>query len=501
MANAIGWVQFRISGSLKTLGGALALYTLAIVVFLALQFRFSYNIRRDASTWSSILLYLQMAAMILFGSFRVIGGIRNDVKLGMMESHRMMPITGVHAVIGYLSTPAIQLAGFTLVNLALGAILAMQAGLPVENLFFSHGLIWAMALVLWLIVALGALVIKQASLLISVIVLMAFLSQGMIVVLFPSVLVLSTPLIDDGVLSLTRIHGINRGQSLALLLQLLVGLQFFFAAARKYQYAERPAFDGLRGLMLLFTWVGLYLIAMLDKGDFKLPEMFRWFSRDDFIPTHLVSTLLAGFLIALVPIASAARRAAAGTWRGISPWALLTLTVIISSLPVLGVLYDPPHSTNGVRITQTLLLGAVGMTIQVASAYVITLYCMLRFMPGNRPILKLNLVVLWLALTWLGPLIIELIYQALLLSKGGNNGGPSPLMGLGALGSLVEIWAFPQKSFPLAGILAQWGTAAIFGFLLWRKKRRIAASQLAAEQYKTGNHQEASSENTENITK
>lgn len=481
MANAIGWVQFRLSGGFKAVGVMTGLYALLIGMFLLMQFQFEYNARAIAESWTSILLYIQMSGLILFGTFRVMGGIRNDAKLGMMESHRMMPISGVHAVTGYVSVAAIQLIPFSILNLGLGAGLAMRAGLSTTNLFFSHVLLWAMAVVLWLIMALGALVVKQATILLAGVVLVAFLSQGMIVMFFPSVQVLVTPLIGEGVLDLRRLNPINAGQMLALVLQALVGAQFFFAAARKYQFADRPAFDGLRGLLLLCTWVGLYLVAMVDPEDFRLPDFFRPGRDESMIPVHLVATLLAGLLIALVPIASAARRAQAGVWRGLSPAMLLILTVVVGMLPVLGFLIHPPQEIDGLIVNAPFLSPRVGLTVLVISAFVATLYCLLRFMPANKPILRLNLVVLWLGFSWIVPLLLELVFQAILTPSDYSarveaNRGPSALMAMSSIGALVELWCTPRSS-PWPGIAVQWGVAAILGLLLFRKVRSIKAAE------------------------
>lgn len=480
MANAIGWVQVRLAGGAKSIGILTGLYAAIVCVFLIVQLRFSYSTRSTAESWCSILLYIQMAALVLFGNMRVIGSIRNDSKLGMMESHRMMPITGIDAVLGYVGAPAIQLIPFTLVNIGLGMALALQAGLSTMNLVMSHALIWSMAIVLWLIMALGALVARQGAVLLTIPVLIAFLSQGIIVVLFPSVLVLVTPLIGDGVLTLNRIHSLNAGQMVALVLQLIVGAQFFFAAARKYQYAEWPAFDGLRGLLLLCTWVGLYLVAVLDKEDFRMPHIFREFQDESMAPVHLIATLLAALLVALVPIGSAARRAQAGTWKGLSPLTLLVLAIIVAVLPVFGILLDPPEKLGSQAVSYRMLTGNIGHTILIVSAFVLTMYNMLRMMPQNKPILRINLVTLWLGFSWLIPLVIELIFQAVIndsdqLRSGRNTGGPSALMAMSPLGALVEVWCMPRVTQPWPGVVVQWGGVLLFALLLWWSKKKAKA--------------------------
>lgn len=480
MANAIGWVQLRMSGGFKVVGILTGLYGAVISLFMIAQFRFEYNPRRIAEEWCSILLYIQMAALILYGTFRVMGGIRNDTKLGMMESHRMMPISGVDAALGYISVPVIQLIPFSILNLAFGLAMAFRAGVSPVNLLFSHALIWAMAIVLWIIMALGALVVKQAAIVLSLAVLIAFLSQGMIVVFFPSVLVLATPLIGDGVLTLSRAHALNSGQMIALVLQAVVGVQFFFAAARKYQFADRPAFDGLRGLLLMLTWVGLYLVTVIDRTDFQPPHFLRVFNSEEGIPVHLISTMLTGFLIALVPIGSAARRADTAKRNGISPMMLLVLTILIALLPVVGILVNPPHAVDGIIFHKGVLLHGMGLSILIVAAFVLTTYCLLRLIPPGKPILRLNLVMLWIGLTWLGPLVIEAIFQAVINNQDhSSSSGPSPLMAMGPLGALIETWCLP-RSGPGPGIAVQWGATILFMLLLWRRTRKRKAAQKIA---------------------
>src|SRR4029078_7058776 len=52
--------------------------------------------------WTTGLMGLEAAWVILLGCGRVTTAIRQDVASRMMEAHRMMPMRGSHAGLGYI---------------------------------------------------------------------------------------------------------------------------------------------------------------------------------------------------------------------------------------------------------------------------------------------------------------------------------------------------------------------------------------------------------------
>src|SRR4051794_33879655 len=97
--NPIAWSNFYRKGGFKSAIGTSSAYFGIIGALIFLSARLN---QRDASSsysaWTNILLGLQLVFLVIIGAGRVTGTIRSDISSGMIESLRMMPLPGRHAI-------------------------------------------------------------------------------------------------------------------------------------------------------------------------------------------------------------------------------------------------------------------------------------------------------------------------------------------------------------------------------------------------------------------
>jgi hypothetical protein len=106
MNTAIGWVHFRMRGGarmlLVTTIGYAAVIVAAIGLFLAADAGGVGGPAQVMYGWSVGLLVIQTAVLLLYGGSRIGASIRSDLTTRMIESHRLMPVGRVPAVLSYL---------------------------------------------------------------------------------------------------------------------------------------------------------------------------------------------------------------------------------------------------------------------------------------------------------------------------------------------------------------------------------------------------------------
>jgi hypothetical protein len=107
--NPISSAQMRLRGGWKTLLINSSIYALIVAVAMALWSQVDPKHLRDAAQgWTILLMLVQVVLVVLFSIVRITGAVRQDNTTGIMESHRLMPITGLTACLGFLVGPSIQ---------------------------------------------------------------------------------------------------------------------------------------------------------------------------------------------------------------------------------------------------------------------------------------------------------------------------------------------------------------------------------------------------------
>src|SRR5689334_19933192 len=133
--NPIGFAQVRVRGGWKNVLTTTAAYVLILGSTMFATASLAAVGTSNASIyggWVYGLMGLQTAVLLLFGATRVSAAIRGDL-LGMIESHRLMPVEASQAVLGYLGGSTCQALALAAANVVLGAVAVGRAGLPLDR--------------------------------------------------------------------------------------------------------------------------------------------------------------------------------------------------------------------------------------------------------------------------------------------------------------------------------------------------------------------------------
>src|SRR5829696_3572461 len=136
--NAIAWAHFRLRGAWRR---SLTVTAGASVVLGGILLT-TYRLNPDEGDrvlfgWTTGLLVLQAACLILYIPGRLGTIVRGDVTSKMLESHRLMPIPPTHAIAGYIMGAATQPLVFCGGIFFFGAMVAAAAGVSPARWAFA----------------------------------------------------------------------------------------------------------------------------------------------------------------------------------------------------------------------------------------------------------------------------------------------------------------------------------------------------------------------------
>src|SRR3989442_1269023 len=113
--NPIAWGHFKVRGGWRNHVWGTGGYFLIIVGVITVTDRL--NPRGGMlRVWTSALLGLQLAVLVLYGCAVIGNAIRRDITTGVLESHRLMPVPSSAGVLGYLMGPSFQAIALALIN-------------------------------------------------------------------------------------------------------------------------------------------------------------------------------------------------------------------------------------------------------------------------------------------------------------------------------------------------------------------------------------------------
>jgi len=121
-SNAIGWVQFKLLGGTRNLCVTSVAYAIVViaVMFLATQLENPPSFA-VLGRGAPVIMSVQLIVLLLYGTLRVGHAVRLDVNGSMIESHRLMPVSSISAVLGYLFGSTAQAFSLFVINIVLGA--------------------------------------------------------------------------------------------------------------------------------------------------------------------------------------------------------------------------------------------------------------------------------------------------------------------------------------------------------------------------------------------
>jgi hypothetical protein len=432
--NALAWAHFRLRG-----GWARSLaWSAGILIALACVVAMSayYNQRDLARTmfgWASGLLGLQGIVLVLYVPARISAVIRQDITTKMIESHRLMPMPAEHAVAGYIVGAAMQPLVFSAGVFLLGGATAAAAGVDLSRWCFAHAILLEFAAFVWVLAAWGAFSAKLGPALVAFPFVVPYLGAGGMLALLPGITALLSPLIGQSIFDL-RNTGIELPGTYVVSFagQVVIGLVFYLAAARKYRAPHQPGLDATLGICLLGGWVAISFLALRGWEDFR-PR--GWMPGGINLAAQLVATMGVSLVLALAPVAANAWQRV--QWRRhqrlrdpapmrrpmILPAVLLGAAMLVLVIPTAGNERFPAdvYLRSGIVILITLL-GFYFLFDWTYSAS--TKAGMIGFV--------------WLVLTWAIPVVVSLVRYAMSASPDAEPLGT--VATCSPIGALVVLW-------------------------------------------------------------
>jgi hypothetical protein len=421
--NALAWSQFRLRGGWRNTLVIIGAYTAIIGGLIFVSVRVDpFNAKNILYGWTLGLMGLQIGALLLVACSSLRTGLRRDIESRMIESHRLMPVSDVSAMIGYLFGCTAQAVVGAAANLLIGTITAAGGGIRVADWFAANAILAYFAVTCWIGIALASVLSRSAFGLIIAFVVIIAASQGIINSVLPGLMLLAAPAIKNTIFGILE-RGMVWGWEyyLSFCMQFMMAGLFFIAAARRFRRDDVPAFGTLLGLGLVLAWIilsvaGIEAWPKIRSMPFGLAVSMQG--------AQVICSTAAAILIALVPISNAA-------WDEVN-WRRRRQL----SDPALGPRPIPPG---------TVYVATTGMVL---------------------------LLIIWIIVTWMGPMVLDAVrYQAAWF-----HGIKAPtftgISAFGPLGALIALCGDTHVYLP-PGVAFQCLVAVGIGLIYHRLQRNM----------------------------
>ena len=423
--NPIAWAQIKARGSWSRYMSISAVYFAVIGGLIYYSYEKS-NANSTLTQWTNILLGIEMAIIYFFGCTMISTSVRKDITSGLIESHRLMPVSSLSALVGYIFGPgftAICLFGATVL---LGVATQGMSGNPIKDWLFPSAIAGALGLFLWCFVIFAAFISKNSFGIIFGVVTGMLSSQGLLVEYLPALNLLFSSVTGNNIyLILHRVpHWSGSTLAWSLLAQATFATIFLCAAMRKYRRDDRPAFSLPLAIALLLAWVVFSLIGFHFAGEISLQSIVYGRNRmpqnavlKEF-SNHLIGTIFSSLLLGMIAMYTTARAESdyqrtldtTGVKPSHKPVALfivaLLTTGIVMVLFVDIKLLKTNFSTAPDIITRlTVVSGVVAATFFLAIGYL--MWLMMKFDKKIFMVLAPYILILWII-----PLLIQSVLDA-----------------------------------------------------------------------------------------
>lgn len=456
--NPLLWLHLKLSGAWRTNASIVLVFAAIVITTASISYRMAAP--GESGNVSAMMLGMltaaQAAFVVLVSGAAIRRSVLRDFQTGMIESHRLSPMSGLRIVMGYLLGAPVQAMLLYLTTLVLGAYFAADyarsLGVPgaAAGWYFLQICLLILGFFLCALTLLLALASAGKANVLGLMVVAGIFGGWMIVAIVPGLALLAGAMSLE-VLAGMAIKGAGAGGSplvlpIAAVVQTVLGLTFVAAACRKVRAPERAMFSIPLGLLLLAACG-----ATLVIGQWVVPG-YRWiYDRYNNLSAAQVVASTAAFMVVaqLVVIGAAAelfaaRRSAAFGVALRSAWARSALLIP----PLLGV------ATTGVavllylavspeRLTDGLIQGFASVPLRVALAAALVLSFWSDFCCAYAAVAR-GLRIGRLALLWfIGlkglPLAADLVVNFIRLRLAGEDDFTfSPVSGASPIGTLIH---------------------------------------------------------------
>lgn len=493
--NAMFWARIRIRGGWKNVFYIAGAYAFIAVFFITLLYQLATYPRDKANVLyaADIMILAFQAVLLLFlCSGAIAGDIRRDIANRQIESNQLMPLAPAQAIVGYVAGGATQILALFVVNLLIGAVLALMRHVPVIDRFASGALLLLFSFSIWTAMALASFVSRgMFGFLFASFAGITF-SGGFIFIVVPGLLAFTTPMHGRTMFQASSVSRLTTGTLVGMGAQILLALLCIRGAARKYADSAAQGVTLGPAMATLGIWAGLSWFGISNFLAMR-PETLNRVSLDWRV--MIVGAIASCLLVAMLPIAAIVwtgilreRRRRSAQHAPSRPWIFwlcLPAFVLFVISPLSATLNEAvalanDHYFSPVRDDLPVL--AYGQHPSVAyiacacTIFLIQTYFVMRLLyPRIR---RANVFVfLATALLWFGPLFGDLAYYSLRTPN--HNPRMDHFALFSPLGTIIQSLNSPVRNTPV-GLVAQAGIALIpVALLLLLQSRGRAVDAIA----------------------
>jgi hypothetical protein len=491
--NPILWLHVQlVSGWRSTLIMAV-LYVAVFVVGTSMVYRMSGPGTPYPSIAAGALSFVTVSQglfLVLLGPGSLHKSIQRDCTTGMMESHRIAPLSGPRIVLGYLGGGYVQAGVLYATSLVLGTFFAAQTQLPlaVGAWWGAQLCILCLTLMFASLVLLVGLASRGKVNALGIVLPFSFFAGAVAVKFVPGLALIGGVLTFNWLLAVFRGGTPTSGNAAvatgAMIAQIGLAATFLIAAFRKVRSPEKPLFPVWLSFILLAI-SGAILLAGVALASGSVSFMGGGPDAKNLAQYQMTFSLIGFFAVAQFPLIAAAaecffvdRARAFGEPGRVTRRAILTLTppvLAAATVLVAALLVRQLHVTEttgferlweATRGWRAYAAIAVAMLLSFWTDFNLIYFAISR---GRSPMLAvvLSAIVLKVAPFLLDGLLMMLaeMRDAQLALVDGYFAGASPL------GTIVL--AIDPAGSPAYGLMAQVLIAALAGYLGMRGRRAL----------------------------
>ena len=313
--NPLLWLHWRISGSSRTNVIVVGVYAIVVIFFSILSFYIaaanalpgdrSQDFAQVNSVWLIIMTGAQCIFLLLIAPSAVRRAVQRDFDSGMMESHRLTPLSNLSLVLGYMIGGPIQALLLYLVSLVFGCYFAaMYGGSPglggvlgvlgtLGAWCFAQNSLLVIAAMITSAVLLSALATRGKANIAGALMLVCVLGGWAAILFVPGLALVLGVFSGDKLYQLLTTAKLRGGSAVfaqAIVFQIAFCLIFLAASCRKLRRPDYPLFSLPLSLLLAGTWGAALIAGLVAAADSS------WSINMNAAETHfaqLISSILA----------------------------------------------------------------------------------------------------------------------------------------------------------------------------------------------------------------
>lgn len=443
--NPLVWVQFRLLGGWRRLGWVCIVCIGGFFVAASALWRITGggNFSAFCASALNVVAFLLTILLVIGGSNAVHRAVRKDQSTRMMESHRLSPITGVQALIGYLVGPAVQILFLYALGSVVGVYLSSVAKLPVASWIMAVAYLLIAAVMVWSLSIVHALSTVKGGNPILALILVSTMGGFMLVSTVPGLaLVLGVNVWAFAFAQVTGVigGGVPKDLFMTLAVEFVTTGLWCFAIVRKFRRPDRPPYEV--GWGFFFLVIGLLTCAI----GLMLRRQLSWGSNQADPGVVFIATFLLTLLIGLVPVYGAEFCRAHGR-RNLSPPGMFERPAFVIAATTLMVVAAYVLSTYAwirleldfelafPKLRVWITIGVVALLWFIGSAGVMRILQAARYRGVIMP------MALWAFILWGVPPFIEQIRRFSLSLASDDPPAWSILIGFSPPGALMVAWS------------------------------------------------------------